>query len=189
MLAVAITLPSVWFAEPIVVILFGYGQMGADEVRQIGELAQICFWTLPGVALSGMAMAMMNAKRQARTLLLLTGASAASLLVLAVPGVLLGDARLITAALPVAQGLLACLLLATVWLGRGRARLPVSRIYAALAGVILITALSVTTDIILALEHDVIRVVLAALSAGLSMVWVMVVLDPRKGGQIGKAHI
>lgn len=189
LLAVAITLPAIWFAQPIASVLFGYGQMTPDDVRQIGDLAQICFLTLPAIALSGMAIALLNARRQARTLLLLTGASFAGLLLMTLPGLLLGQPKLIVAALPLANALLAALLLAAVWREKGSVSISAPRVFRALAAVVAITVLSAIADSTLALDHALPRVLLAGLGIGLAMLAVIVALNLQKGRQIGQAHI
>lgn len=100
-IALAIAIPSIWFAPPLVTLVFGRGRIGADELRLIGDLARLGFLTLPLVALSSMTIAYYNARLLTGRLLRLTLACMLVVPVAAMPGWLAGDVRLTMVVLPV----------------------------------------------------------------------------------------
>lgn len=99
-LAIAIAIPCIWFAYPLVVLVFGHGRMTAGDLALISELAQLGFLTLPMVAISSMATALLNARHQTGLLLKVTLGCILLVPVAVAPGIITGDARLTMAALP-----------------------------------------------------------------------------------------
>jgi len=181
LLSIAIMVPATWFAEPIAALLFGFGRMGAEEVRQIGELARICFLTLPGVALTGLSVAMLNAHRRTQTLLLRTAVAVVALGVFALPGLFAGKALFIILALPLAQTLLAGLLLYSVRDLRGKRSMVGTRVWLSLAAILTISALSVVVDLIIPRADILLRVGIAGLAMLVGMSAVIGFVRPQKG--------
>jgi putative peptidoglycan lipid II flippase len=180
LLAIAIMVPAIWFAEPIAALLFGFGKMGAAEVRQIGDLARICFLTLPGVALTGLAVAMLNAHKRTAALLLRTAVAVVAVVGFALPGLLTGRAELIVLALPLAQALLASLLIhALKDLLRGRA-VADARPWLALAAVLAISALFIVVDQLAGRTDIWFRVGLAGLAMLIALLTVIALVRPEK---------
>ncbi|MHA6732225.1 lipid II flippase MurJ [Devosia sp. A369] len=99
-MALAITVPCVWFARPLVELVFGHGSMTADDLTLIGQIASIGFLTLPAIAISSMATALLNARHQ--TGLLLKNTVACTLLVplAVIPGIVTGNVLLSVSVLP-----------------------------------------------------------------------------------------
>jgi len=99
-LAICITIPCLWFSPALVEVVFGRGRVGPDDLTLISDMARLGFLTLPSVAISSMAMASLNARGQTGLLFRMTLATIVLLPVLAAPGLLVGDAKLVIAALP-----------------------------------------------------------------------------------------
>jgi len=98
--AFSIAIPCFYFAEPLVSLVFGHGQMDKEDLQLIADMARLGFLTLPMIAISSMSTVMLNARHQTGMLLRLTLLCLLLLPVAVVPGIITGDARLSIATLP-----------------------------------------------------------------------------------------
>lgn len=101
LVGVSICVPAIWFADALSQIVFGRGRMTTEAVALVADLAAIGLLTLPLVAVSSMATAMLNARKRPDIALRWTAASLLVIPLAMIPGVALGDPRLAMAAIPV----------------------------------------------------------------------------------------
>lgn len=99
-LAICIGVPSMWFAPTLVDLVFGRGRMDAADLSLVADMARLGFVTLPAVAVSSMATALLNARGQTGLLLKLTLVSIILVPLAAAPGLVVGDVLMTVAALP-----------------------------------------------------------------------------------------
>lgn len=100
-ISLAIAIPCYWFAYPLVDLIFGRGRMNRDDLQLIAELARLGFTTLPLIAISSLAAALLNARHQSGLLLKVTLYCMAVIPVAVLPGLLAGDVQMMVMALPV----------------------------------------------------------------------------------------
>jgi putative peptidoglycan lipid II flippase len=158
MVGLAICIPGIWFAHPLVDLAFGRGQMTAQDVELVAELASIGMLTIPLVATSGLGIAMLNAHKRPGAVLVRTLFSLMVVPIALIPGLLVGDPRIAMAALPGFHLVLAVL----VSLAAGL-RIPVPALRMAawrLLGLLLLFAAIFAVDYWLQL-HTIFRVGLA----------------------------
>lgn len=86
LVAISVAAIGCWFADSIVQVLFGRGQMNQEALARVAGLTRIALLTVPFVALSSMAMARLNAVGRSARLLRPTLGSLLLLPVLALPG-------------------------------------------------------------------------------------------------------
>lgn len=185
-LALAIMLPAAIFAYPVTDLLFGYGRMGPDEIRQIGDFGRVCIFSLPGIALTSMAMAMLNAQRRTGTLLRLTLVATAVLALTVTPGVLLANPLLTAAALPFTNAVLAGFLLRAVG---GDVVSPVAgRLCLAMVAIAAIAGLSVLVGSVMRLSGSFVESVLAGVAMVASLLVVAYLLGRRGERAVGEAR-
>ncbi|MHA6685334.1 lipid II flippase MurJ [Mesorhizobium sp. A556] len=110
LVGISICIPAICFSHPLTELVFARGRMTADDINLVSDLAAIGMLTIPLVAISGMAAAMLNAQKKSG---LGFRCTLISLLVLPFaigPGFLLSDARLAMLALPIFHLVLAAIL-------------------------------------------------------------------------------
>lgn len=71
-LALAMTVPLVWFSSELTALVFGWGDMTPLALERIGFLAALGFLSLPAQAVSSLLLATYNAKRDTRTPMLIS---------------------------------------------------------------------------------------------------------------------
>lgn len=101
LLSVCIAIPCFFFSHELVSLIFGRGRMKPADLQLISDLARLGFLTLPSIAVSSMAGALLNARGETGVLLKSTIVAAIFVPAIALPGVIAGNARLSTVALPV----------------------------------------------------------------------------------------
>lgn len=131
---IAIAAPAIWFSHAIVHLVYGRGRITPEGLVFIAELAAIGMLTIPLVGVSGMATAMLNARKRPGIVLRRTLLSLLVLPFALAPGLILGDARLTMAALPVFHLVLAVLTAAAAGLRVPWPMLRPAAIRLALAG-------------------------------------------------------
>jgi peptidoglycan biosynthesis protein MviN/MurJ (putative lipid II flippase) len=99
-----------WFAEPVVRIVFARGAMNPQALRKVMELFQIALIGVPAVAVIGIASAALNAAQRTSSVFSRTAVCLAFFPVLALPGLLLGSNNLLMLAVVAFQLLLSVLL-------------------------------------------------------------------------------
>lgn len=100
LVSLAICIPGLWFAHPLVNLAFGRGQMTPQDIDLVADLAAIGMLTIPLVAVSGLGIAMLNAQKRPGAVLVRTLWSLLALPIALIPGLLLGDPRIAMLALP-----------------------------------------------------------------------------------------
>ena len=93
LLALAVTLPGVWFADSLVHLVLARGAMNAESLRRVASLFQLALLGVPAVAVSGVAVVALNARRRTGAVLLATFGCLSMLPVLALPGLVLNSER------------------------------------------------------------------------------------------------
>lgn len=116
LLALAVTLLGVWFAEPMVRTVLARGAMDPQALRKVTELFQIALLGVPAAAVIGIATSALNAAQRTSSVFTGTACCLALLPVLALPGLLAGSDRLLILALVGFQLLLAIVLCRTAGL-------------------------------------------------------------------------
>lgn len=86
LMGVSVALLGCWFADAVVHVLFGRGEMDSAALARVAGLTRIALVGVPLVALSSMAMARLNATRRTAELLKPTMGALALLPILALPG-------------------------------------------------------------------------------------------------------
>jgi putative peptidoglycan lipid II flippase len=109
--AIAIMIPAIWFAEPIVSTVYDYGRMEQQDVIQIAGLAQIALASLPFVAISTVCTSLLSARLETSRVLKLTVMSTFILPLCLIASGLSGHLSAFAAALPAFHLTLAIVLL------------------------------------------------------------------------------
>jgi len=109
--AIAFAFPAIWFAPAIVALVFGHGAMTDEGLGLLTQMSRILFVALPATAVATMATALLNARQETHVVLRRSVMIAAMLPVAIMPGLVLDDSHLTTAAFPVLYVLYALLLL------------------------------------------------------------------------------
>lgn len=168
--SICIAIPCLAFSPQLVSAVFGRGVMEPEDLRLIADLARLGFLTLPAIAISSMATALINARGQTGLLLKITIGVALLVPLLALPGIVLGDVRLSALALPVFHAIYAVTLaiatrhrifMGSAWLGKGLA--------CPLASTLVATAICLATWFLLGTESAMIGSGLAMASIVLSL--------------------
>lgn len=117
-LAIMILIFGQLLAGQVVSLIFLRGAISEDNTEQITFLVRIILFGVPFIAVSGLAAAALNAKLQTTKVLRATAISIASLIILALPGILISSDGLLMLAVVGSQAILAWLLArrAEIWL-------------------------------------------------------------------------
>lgn len=91
LVAMAVTVPGIWFADSVVHVVFARGEMGALALMRVTELTRVALLSIPCVAISSMAIASLNAGKRTHEVLKVTIGSLFLLPFLALPGLLLSS--------------------------------------------------------------------------------------------------
>lgn len=91
LVALAVTVPGVWFADSVVHVVFARGEMGSSALMRVTDLTRIALLSIPCVAVSSMAIACLNASKRTHEVLKVTIGSLFILPFLALPGLLLSS--------------------------------------------------------------------------------------------------
>lgn len=106
-LALAISIPSMWFCDDLVGLALHHGAMGINQVALVADITRVTLLSLPFVAISSMAMAALNAANKTNLLLRTVVYCLISLPLLAWPGIYFKNLQLLAASMVVFQALLA----------------------------------------------------------------------------------
>lgn len=106
-LALAISIPSLWFCDDLVALALRRGAMGNSQVALVADVTRVTLLSLPFVAVSSMAMAALNATNKTNLLLRTVLYCLISLPLLAWPGIYFKDLQLLATAMVAFQALLA----------------------------------------------------------------------------------
>lgn len=181
-ISLAIAIPCYWFAYPLVDLVFGRGRMTQDDLQLIADLSRLGFITLPLVAVSSLSATLLNARHQTGLLLKVTLCCMAVLPLAVLPGILAGDVRIMTAALPVFHCLYAFTLARVTgqvilgdpgWLLRNAARPALLAVGTTAVFAVVAVAVDQSASLFSA--------VLAILATAACILVVGAVLSPRKG--------
>lgn len=112
LIAMAVTVPGIWFADSAVHAVFARGEMGPLPLMRVTDLTRIALLSIPCVAISSMAIASLNASKQTHEVLKVTIGSLLLLPFLALPGLLLSSEQALMLAVVSFQAS------AAVWLAR-----------------------------------------------------------------------
>lgn len=91
LVAIAVTVPGIWFADSVVHVVFARGEMGPLALVRVTDLTRVAFLSIPCVAISSMAIASLNASKRTHEVLKVTIGSLFILPFLALPGLLLSS--------------------------------------------------------------------------------------------------
>lgn len=92
LIALAVTVPGMWFADSVVHVVFSRGEMDSFALIRVADITRIAFVSLPFIAISSLAIASLNAAAETKVVLKIT--SIGSLLVLpllSLPGLMLSS--------------------------------------------------------------------------------------------------
>lgn len=112
MLAVLVVLFGLFFADAVVSLLFGRGQMDPTALARVAGLARVAFLSVPFVAISSLMIAVLNARLQTSTVFRITLSSVVALPLLIAPGLWLRSDDLLMGSVVAFQAILA------LWLAR-----------------------------------------------------------------------
>jgi putative peptidoglycan lipid II flippase len=112
LIAMAVTVPGLWFADSVVHIVFARGEMGSLALMRVTDLTRVALLSIPCVAISSMAIASLNADKRTHDVLKVTVGSLFILPFLALPGLILSSEQGLMAAVVAFQAI------AAVWLAR-----------------------------------------------------------------------
>ena len=110
LIALAVMLIGLWFAEPVVRIVLGRGSMDSQAIERITELFQIALLGVPAVSAIGIGTALLNAELRPDKVFICTAICLVLLFPFALPGFLLHSLRLLIFALVGFQIVLATIL-------------------------------------------------------------------------------
>lgn len=162
LLAVAVVGIGVGFATPLVSLVLARGAMDAQALDTVASLLRIALLGTPALALSGIAVAWLNAARRPAEVLRWSGLCLALLPLLALPGLLTGSGPLLMGAMVAFQVLLAALLMRAAKLSTFGAQGWLSpRIAGCVVLSLAIVAAFVIIDSNLAMRSDALRSALA----------------------------
>ncbi len=162
LLAVAVVGIGAGFATPLVHLVLARGAMDAEALDTVASLLRIALLGTPALAVSGIAVAWLNAARRPAVVLRWSGLCLTLLPLLAVPGLLTNSGPLLMGAMVAFQVLLAALLMRAAkmstfgsqgWLSR--------RLVGCVALSLGIVAAFVMIDTFLAMRSDALRAALA----------------------------
>jgi putative peptidoglycan lipid II flippase len=162
LLALAVTLPGCWFADAAVSLLLGRGQMTPLALQRVADLTRIGLLGVPFVAVSGLAMARLNAQGESARVLRATLVALLALPLLTLPGLIGDSERMLMAAVVGFQVVHAVLLAraAVIPLTVGAGWLT-GTMAVCIALSAILTGLAVLADWMLVLHNDWLRLALA----------------------------
>lgn len=170
LIGTAVAALGILFADAVVAVLFGRGQMAPADLARVALLTRIALLGVPFVALSSMAAAGINARQQSPRLVRPTVTALAALPLLAAPGLVLQSEAALMGAVVAFQACVAILLART-------ARLPLAgqdgvldrSLLPVLGAVLGACALAALLDLAWAPAQQWLRLVLAAFGFGLAL--------------------
>lgn len=170
LVALAITVPGIWFADSVVHVVFARGEMGPSALMRVTDLTRVALLSIPCVAISSMAIASLNASKRTHEVLKATIGSLFILPFLASPGLLLSSEQGLMVAVVGFQAV------AAAWLARlaklrffGFAGVVGPSTWRYFAGAVGFALLAATLDWAIGLHNHWLRLLLAACGFALSV--------------------
>jgi putative peptidoglycan lipid II flippase len=170
LVALAVTVPGIWFAESVVHVVFARGEMDPLALMRVTDLTRVALLSIPCVAISSMAIASLNANNQTHEVLKVTIGSLFILPFLALPGLLLSSEQGLMVAVVGFQAI------AAAWLARlaklrlfGAAAVVGTSTWRYFAAAVGAAVLAAAFDFAIGLQSHWLRLLLAGCGFGLSV--------------------
>ncbi|MDB5790425.1 MAG: hypothetical protein JWQ80_449 [Massilia sp.] len=168
LIAVPVAVLGIHFADSVVNVLFGRGEMGGEALQRVTGLTRIALLGVPAIAISSMASAVLNAQNSSGQVLKATLGSLVLLPLLALPGLMLSSEAGLMAAVVAFQVIVA------VWLAH-LAKLPFFGRGSILSGagceafvrVLVLAGLFAAIDAVTKMDSSVLRLAIAGTGFGI----------------------